>query len=132
MGLPGSIAGFSANPLLVSAILGYKDGFQSELHLSYTGKPEVHTLEMLTDRGSLAVELNSGKFQRGRLPDGSIEDLYSEYDRDALYLTQWQAFLDFCAGKPSLICSHTEGVKVSRLMNDLLLAMDLQQPCQAM
>jgi hypothetical protein len=65
MGLPGSIAGFSANPLLVSAILGYKDGFQSELHLSYTGKPEVHTLEMLTDRGSLAVELNSGKFHRG-------------------------------------------------------------------
>jgi len=119
-GVEGEILGFQANPLLLSGILSYDGGLQAELHLSYTGKPEVHTLELVSRKFRLILELNSGNFQQTWVEDGAVTDLSVPYNRDALYLKQWQSFQDYCDQKSGTICSFDEAVKASRLMDRLL------------
>jgi len=123
-GIPGSIEGFSANPLIISAILAYAD-FQVELHLSYTGKPEVHCLELVTSKYNIRLELNGSTFIRHRISDGRAEDLSPEYERNRLYLAQWQAFEEFCAGHPTSVCTADQAVEVNRTMAALLETLNI-------
>ncbi len=119
-GVDGEILGFQASPLLLSGVLSYDEGLQAELHLSYTGKPEVHTLELVSSKFRLLLELNSGNFYQTHVKDGAVTDLSVPYNRDALYLNQWQSFQDYCDGESGAICSFDEALKANRLMDRLL------------
>lgn len=122
-GTAGTISGYSANPLVFSALFSYP-AFQAELHLSYTGKPEIHCLELATTRFNIRLELNSGSFIRHRTTDGAMEDLSFAFERDALYLAQWEAFQDFCDGLPSPICSAEQALETNRIMSRLIEDLD--------
>jgi predicted dehydrogenase len=119
-GVAGQVQGFHANPLLISGIFGYEGGLQAEVHLSYIGKPEVHTLEIGSSRYRLLVELNSGCFYQTCLEDGTLTDFSAPYNRDALYLEQWRAFQDYCNRRQTSICDFEEALKVNSLMDDFL------------
>lgn len=121
-GLDGSIAHFEAKPLLLSAILGYERAFQAELHLSYAVKPELHTLEVTGTQASISLALNGGEISLRQVEDGSEQATDLPYVRDQLYLAQWAAFVDFCEGRPSLICSAEQALRVNELMDQLLAA----------
>lgn len=123
-GTAGSIAGYHANPLVLSGILEYPEARHAELHLSYAGKPEVHRLELITSHFNLRLELNSGRFIRHRVSDGTTEDLSLEYERDSLYQAQWQAFEQFCEGKVSPICSAEQALSVNQTLNELLHSLE--------
>lgn len=118
-GVAGEIAGYSANPLVFDALFSYPS-LQAELHLSYTGKPEVHCVEVTTSKFNIRLELNSGTFVRHQVADGTCEDLSFTFERDALYLAQWQAFEDFCDGLPSQICSAEQALETNRIMARLI------------
>jgi len=119
LGTAGTISGYSANPLVFDALFSYPS-FQAELHLSYTGKPEIHCLEITTSRFNIRLELNSGSFVRHHINEGITEDLSVAFERDALYLAQWQAFQDFCDNLPSPICSAEQALETNRTMSQLL------------
>jgi len=118
-GMAGEIAGYSANPLVFDALFSYPS-LQAELHLSYTGKPEIHCLELTTSKFNIRLELNSGAFVLHHVADGTCEDLSFAFERDALYLAQWQAFQDFCEGLPSPICSAEQALETNRVMAGLI------------
>lgn len=126
-GMAGEIAGYSANPLVFGALFSYPS-LQAELHLSYTGKPEVHCLELTTSKYNIRLELNSGAFVRHHIADGTSEDLSFAFERDALYLAQWQAFQDFCEGKPSPICSAEQALESNRIMALLIEFLEHDAP----
>lgn len=124
-GTAGRIAGYQADPLILSGILEYDAPYHAELHLSYTGKPEVHRLEILTSHFNVRLELNGGTFIRHRISDGSLEDLSLDYERDSLYQAQWQAFEAFCEGSPSPICTSSQALRVNQALDALLQSLDV-------
>jgi predicted dehydrogenase len=119
-GIAGSIGELSADPFLFSGLLGYDKAFQAEIHLSYLLKPEIHTLQLVGSRLGVLIELNGGRMEIRHVEKSELEIVDLPYERDPLFLEQWQAFRDFCAGKPTDICTGDEALETNRLIDRLL------------
>jgi 1,5-anhydro-D-fructose reductase (1,5-anhydro-D-mannitol-forming) len=119
-GIAGNLGEFKADPILFSGILGYEKTLQAELHFSSALKPEIHTLQVIGERLGVLVELNSGRVDIHDIRENTQRTVTLPYERDPLYLRQWQAFRDFCAGRPSNLCTGEEALKTNQLMDRLL------------
>jgi len=121
-GVPGAIGELKADPILCSAILGYDQPLQVELHMSYVLKPEVHTLQVIGRRLGVTVELNSGQMEIHEIRENTLQRIAMPYERDPLYVRQWRAFRAHCAGQPSYLCTAEHALKTNQLMDRLLRA----------
>jgi predicted dehydrogenase len=119
-GIAGNLGDCKADPILFSAIFGYEKSLQAELHFSYALKPEIHTLQVIGERLGVLIELNSGRLDIHDIKQNVQETVLLPYERDPLYLQQWQAFRNFCLGQKSDICTGDEALKTNQLMDRLL------------
>jgi len=119
-GIAGNLGDCKANPILFSAIFGYEKNLQAELHFSYALKPEIHTLQIIGERLGVLIELNSGRMDISDIKENAQQTLTLPYERDPLYIQQWRAFRNFCAGKASDVCTGDEALKTNQLMDRLL------------
>jgi predicted dehydrogenase len=119
-GIAGNLGDWKADPILFSAIFGYEKNLQAELHFSYALKPEIHTLQIIGERLGVLVELNSGRIDIFDIKESSQQTLTLSCERDPIYVRQWRAFRNFCAGQASDVCTGDEALKTNQLMDRLL------------
>jgi predicted dehydrogenase len=119
-GIAGNLGEHKANPILWSAIFGYEKTLQAELHMSYTLKPEIHTLQVIGEKLGVLIELNSGRMEIHNIKESTLETITMPYERDPLFVQQWHAFRGFCLGQPSALCTGEEALKTNQLMDRLL------------
>jgi len=119
-GISGNLGELKADPILFSGILGYEKNLQAELHMSYVLKPEIHTLQVIGERLGVLVELNSGRIEIHDIKESTLQTIVLPYERDPLFVQQWNAFRGFCLGQPSDICTGEEALKTNQLMDRLL------------
>ena len=83
----------SSNPNLINTIYRYDDSLIASVHLNYVQMPERHEYEIIGDKGWAILNVNEGTLTTGCLESNkSIDESFST-DRDTIYSSQYDAFL---------------------------------------
>ena len=122
----GPISALELNNVEDTAEIGLKfaSGAIGGVHLNYFQRPAVHRLEIAGTGGTLRWDNSDGLLQHSKMPDefGQIRSnpgapVLTQYtppagfERNTLFLSQMQHFLQVAAGQAEPICTLQDGVQ---------------------
>ena len=97
--------------------LRFQNGVIGSVHLNYTQLPASHRLEIVGTNGTICWNNADGAVQRYQSEKAEWE-LFpppSNFERNHLFLSQMQHFLNVVEGKTEPLCTFTDGVKALQL-----------------
>jgi predicted dehydrogenase len=124
--LNGHISPLELNGVEDVAEIGLKfsSGATGGVHVNYFQRPPVHRLEIVGTGGSLHWDNADGRLTHYQMPDdfGSIHSqptpaqvthyaLPDGFDRNNLFITQMQHFLNIANGKAEPVCTLDDGIR---------------------
>ena len=90
---------FSSRPNVLSLTLDYDAPLLATVHLNYVQMPERHEYEIAGDRGWLLWDLSAGRIRIANRAQQNVVDEPVSTERDPVYRTEHQAFLDAVDGR---------------------------------
>lgn len=98
---------------IAEAILEFDSGVVGHVHLDYIQRPPTHRLEIVGTKGTIRwdsanghariYQSAEGKWESSSLPDG--------IDRNTLFMTEMEHFIDVASGKVEPVCPLDDGVR---------------------
>ena len=98
-GAQGGTMEFSSNPNFLSMIYDYESPLVTTIELNYLQMPQRHTCEIVGDEGWALCDMDTGMIRIGRKAERSEIEEIVPIERDEIYQTEHQVFLDAVAGK---------------------------------
>lgn len=89
----------SSVPNLLDTVYRWEKGdFAANIHFDYVQHPQVHTVEIVGDRGYIQGDFMSGTIVVGKI-DGSKETLIIQRNFDDVYRAEWEHFVQAVRGE---------------------------------
>ena len=98
-GSTGGRMALKASPNALTMLLDYDAALTASIHLNYLQSPDRYHCEFVGDRGWLYYDLSGNTILQGDAHRQSVRKEAFQFERDAIYVAEHQAFLDAVAGK---------------------------------
>lgn len=97
--------------------LRFENGVIGSLHLDYLQRPPKHHLEIIGTQGTLRWDNSDGsvKLYQAEVEQWETFSTPDEFERNQLYLTEMQHFIQVVSGKAEPACNLLDGIAALRL-----------------
>lgn len=106
----------SSTPNVIDTLYRMRNGeMAANIHFNYVEHPEVHTLEIVGDRGYIRGDFMSSSLTLGTI-DGRVEHITVPRDADDAYRAEWDGFIKAVRGEAPVESSASSAIYSTLLM----------------
>ena len=101
--------------------LRFEHGVIGSVHLNFTQQPSTHHIEIVGTSGTMRWNNDQGevKVSKGNHQSWKTFSLADEFDRNTLFLSEMQHFINVCQKTTVPICTLEDGIRVQEIIADI-------------